>query len=124
MSYEAVLIIKLNDEEEAELVENIIESGGYGINYWAQSAVIDDEAKTYTVTEQEDYSNDLRHIPEEAGVIPYVLTHKSLLDALVERAKVEPDAMLAITEKDGGYIDSDVADHVIQIAAFGELIYG
>lgn len=116
MAFTARLTIELNDAEAEELVINIIESGGYGIGYWARSAIIDDEAKTYTVTEHEAYAT--------VDAQPFVLTHDMLLDALVKRAYVDSYAFNALSEKDGGHIDSRVADEVIQMAAFGEVIYG
>lgn len=98
-----------------EFVNDLIDMAGYGIGYWAASAVIDDEAETYTVTEGDEFGD---------GKVA-VLTHASILYAantiVGGGCDVRRDIVNSIRERDA---DSDAADVVIQQAMFGEVIYG
>ena len=104
-------------------IEVLIEMAGYGIGYWAMSAVVDDEARTYTVTDEDG---------------PYVVYYDDLARVLVEVALGEHEvgypreyAINYLQELEGegskyaaGEIDSDLADAIVQIAALGEIVYG
>lgn len=100
-----------------DTVDIIVEMAGYGIGYWASSAVVDTEARTYTVT-------------EEANGAAHVLTDTMIHKALREAAKEHPAAKETLREyrareeSIGGELGSDDADTIIQLAALGELIYG
>lgn len=122
-------MVKIKIEREIDIPDNFIEDAiidpaGYGINYWAQSAEIDDEARTYTVTDQfGDYG-------------PKVISYDTLAQVLVDIAFKRDHgvwsewARQAIAELDageefpGGTLDSEITDAIVQFAAFGELIYG
>lgn len=100
-----------------DTVDIIVEMAGYGIGYWVSSAVVDTEARTYTVTEAE-------------GGATHVITDSMIHKALREVAKTNPAAKETLREYRagdefvGGEIGSDDADAIIQLAAFGELVYG
>jgi hypothetical protein len=122
-------------EREIEIPDNFIEDAiidpaGYGIAYWANLAEIDSEARTYTVKDQfGDY---------DAKVISYDKLAQVLADFAFRSEKwgIAPDsdwvtwAREAIFELEtgedfpGGTLDSDITDAIVQIAAFGELVYG
>lgn len=99
-----------------DTVDIIVEMAGYGIGYWATSAVVDPEARTYTVTEAEDGTK-------------HVLTDAMIHKALREIAKTNAAAKETLREYRagdqfvGGDIGADDADIIIQFAAFGELVY-
>ena len=102
-----------------DMIEGAICTAGYVISYWASHAAWDDELETYIVTEAEDE-------------IVYVLTYKSIWAALKKIAggksgvnnEITGYAKSALKNMDGGDIDGDLADCMIQIAAFDELVYG
>jgi hypothetical protein len=113
-------------------VEDIIETAGYGMNYWAVRGVVDSEARTYTVTTDPDLIDD-----EE----PVTVTYDHLLDVAVRIAGGQyrvsegmreyfaewHDALKADDEESqwaGGFIDSDAGDVLVQIAIHGEIVYG
>jgi len=109
-------------------VEDMVDTAGYGIGYWVRSAVVDDEAQTYT----------LRLHEEENGKAVYVLTWDDLRKAYA--ALVDLDQRFVNREIhgyfldsyrnrdadgiDGGYIDATAADVLVQVAAFGEVVFG
>jgi hypothetical protein len=115
-----------------ESLDSIIEQAGYGIGYWAESAEVDSDAKTYTVYEQEAQDDDNKGV----YTIPFDKLHetywrivageysmayrvrKYFLDAALDGAANEEEDI------DAGHIDSEAADVLIQIAAFGEIVYG
>lgn len=100
-----------------EDIDTLIEMAGYGIAYWADSAEVGTYG--YYVT----YTNDL----DEIGTT--LVSHQSLADALVKAATenfgyVGDYARDYFKELDAGFIDSELADLVVQIAIFGEVIFG
>jgi hypothetical protein len=119
----------LNIEVPDQDIEDLIDAGGYGIGYWCARAEIDEEKKTYTI------SPDAEAI--DGGFKPtYKLTYAKLAEVLVDIAigkyevgfprKYAQEWLVATIagEGDGGYLDSDIADVVIQIACFGEVVFG
>ena len=103
-----------------DMIEVLIDMAGYGIGYWSDLGEIDDKARTYTVRDTEDVGG--RH----------TLTYEQLAEALVKVANRDVQvasyivnyATNAIRDDDPGYIDSELADVVVQVAAFGEIVYG
>jgi hypothetical protein len=123
-------IIQVSDES----LECLIDMAGYGIAYWASAAEYDNEARTYTVTEN-----------EEGEYEKHVITYDKIIEAFWKAAnpgaeiegwskgtstrKYALDAVIdGIREGNGdieaGHIDADLADNIIQLAAFGEVQYG
>jgi hypothetical protein len=115
-----------------EQIEDILDAAGYGINYWCIGAVIDSEARTYTVETDPDLTDD------EA---PATLTYDKLLETAFRIAGRQYEVndgireyfteWLEALEADdedsqwaGGFIDADAGDVLIQIAIHGEIVYG
>jgi hypothetical protein len=107
-------------------IDTLIEMAGYGIDYWVSTAVIDSEAGTYTVVEDEDGTEH---------VISYYKLAETLIRVALDPSLGLRDDIVGYAfewfkqEREGdefaaGEIDSDLADVVVQIAAFGEVIYG
>jgi hypothetical protein len=120
---------KVTDSE----IEDIIDTAGYGINYWCVRAVVDSDARTYTVTQDPELA--------EPGDEPIVLEYDSIVKVAEHIANghfevgqhirdyfVEwLDALKADDEDSqwaGGFIDSDAGDVLIQVACFAEIVYG
>jgi hypothetical protein len=102
-----------------EFIGDVIDTAGYGIGYWVETAVWDEDGKTYTITEQET---------ADEFVITYRRIAKSIEELIAGKSNVR-DSIIdnlrkAVTEDDGSYVDADVADVVIQYAIFGEMVYG
>lgn len=101
-------------------IEDTIDTAGYGIGYWASSAVIDNKAQTYTVTDAEGDGET------------YALTYQNIFEAILKLSNGEADirkdiaheCAVALLDYEEASIDSETADCIIQVACFGELIYG
>ena len=114
--------VDIDDDDMAGLIE----MAGYGINYWATWAKHDAEARTYEVRYE-----DLDDPDKEART---VLSYEALGKVLVEVATGQHDvvniyaqrylASVMAGDSDAGDIDSELADIVVQLAIFGELVYG
>jgi hypothetical protein len=110
-------------EREIEIPDDFIEDAiidpaGYGISYWADSAVIDDEARTYTVRERDPHDDNYGY-----NVISYDTLAQVLVDFAYNPVKYGVDgsdwvvwAQAAIHELEagdpfpGGTLDSEIAE--------------
>jgi len=115
-----------------ETLLDILDTAGYGINYWADAATIDRKAKTYTIHEQEPQDDD----GEGVYTVTFDKLHETywrivagefsmggqvrsyFVKAALDGAANDDDDI------DAGHIDSEAADVLVQIAAFGEIVYG
>jgi hypothetical protein len=109
-----------------QLIEEIIETAGYGIGYWAHSGHNDKLAETYAVTwDGEDFADS---DPNSAG--KRVLTYEDIAKAVeglnTGEAKAGDWLIKQLAEWLNGEptMDTDLADVIIQVALFDEIIYG
>lgn len=113
----------------------ILEMAGYGIGYWALRATVDQEARTYTIIPDEHPTDEER--------TPIVVPFDKIIGAFWVIADLNTEvkylpgyvrgyALKAVADGfedgqgdiDAGHVDSDLADAIIQVAAFGEVVYG
>lgn len=125
-------VLEVEVEVSQESLDCIIEMAGYGIAYWASAAEYDDEARTYTITES-----------GEGDYAKHVVTYDKIIESFWKVAnpgsKVKGlgsmvrgyalEAVVDGTEQgkgdiDAGHVDADLADSIIQIAIFDEVIFG
>ena len=125
-------VLEVNLEISQESLDCIIEMAGYGIAYWASTATHDDEARTYEVTE--NYEGDYEK---------HTVTYDQIVEAFWKIANpgdqtkgvgsmVKGYAVSAVIDGndegkgdiDAGHVDSDLADSIIQVAIFNEVIFG
>ncbi len=111
MNYTLTLTLNLNITKEQ--IDEIIDTAGYGIGYWAKVAIIDD---------------DYYQVVCEDGV-RYILTNDAICTG-INQYITNGNMPYNIMEFDGNNInldttmvDSVVADMIIQYACFGEIIY-
>ncbi len=102
---------------------DLVDTAGYSIGYWADRAEVHwgsaADAK-YSVWEDDD--DNTRHditpgMVERAMVDIYtgkVPVGRGILDSVTS----------AIMQEEYGDVDGDAADVIIQVAAFGEVVYG
>jgi hypothetical protein len=107
----------------AQNVEDILDTAGYGIGYWASTATVNENG-SYTFTEVGDYSDPADHKE-------HTITRAQIKSATVKLAEEGwgdiTRAFTNWTREDGidcGDIDSVAADVIVQVAAFGEVVYG
>lgn len=104
---------------------DVVDTACHCIGYWADEVEF---AEPYDAEEPEA----LLSISCEEGVEIYEITKDDVEKAMgkimenkVEiSASIRSDVTSAIKEDDYGYIDSYAADAIIQIACFGEIVYG
>ena len=110
----------------AELVElfgNLIEDAGYTIGYWAEEATHDEAKQTYAVTIQEEYADEYES---------KTLTYQDLLDASKKLAsgvikvnsQTKSVCQAIISDPSDVDYDADDADVIVQVAMFGDIIFG
>lgn len=101
---------------------SIVDTAGYAIGYWAEEAEVDDSddsAPTYTVA----CEDGTEIYPLDKGGLEQAI--RFIVEGRVTVADdIRNDVTSAIKDNDLGYIDGYAADAIIQVACFGELIYG
>lgn len=113
----------------------ILEMAGYGIAYWGLSATVDYEARTYTVIPEEHPTDEERTpivIPFDKIIGAFWVIASPHEDVKFLPGYVRGYAMKAVADGfedgqgdiDAGHVDSDLADAIIQVAAFGEVVFG
>ena len=110
---------------DSEMIEDIIDTAGYGIGYWATTATLDRLAETYTIEfDGEDFSD----APLNSGLV--VLTYAKIANAIhkiidggVVNDSLTQELNDTITSGEMD-IDSEMADCIIQLAIFNEIVYG
>lgn len=108
-----------------EMFEDVIDCAGYGIGYWATSATVLKNCLYRITWNGEDFSDSSPFIDGQK-----TLTHSMIGEAIetlyTRRYRVRGDLHDQLDQWLNGHecMDSDLADVIIQIALFGELIYG
>lgn len=107
--------VKVTHTVTEDDIDTLVEMAGYGISYWARSAAFADGE--FTVYDAEDE-------------VEHSCTAEELAEALVKIAVGEFQsgyqeyAADYLRHQDAGYIDADLADHVVQYAMLGDVMYG
>lgn len=98
-----------------------------GINYWCNAVKVKDKTSSYMcfeVTERYDNSLDEAFL----GVLNNLTIRRGVRLILDGTVKVSPtilgDLRKAVRENYAGYVDSEVADCIVQAGLFDELVYG
>ena len=98
-------------------LDDIVDAACHGIGYWADEA---------------EYSTSLLSISAEEGAEIHEIGKADIEKAMASIIEgevsisdsIRNDISSAIRENDYGYIDSYAADAIVQIACFGEIVYG
>lgn len=109
--------------ELAELFENIIDDGGYAIGYWVSQGHHDAHAQTYRVTLLPEYVESW---------VSKTITYQDLYNAcnLLATGEVSVNSntkkvcQAIVTDPDDVDYDAEDADVIIQVALFGDIIFG
>ena len=117
------------DVSDEDIVE-MIDIAGYGIGYWCERGVVDENKRQYVVTPDVEARQDTTMAND------FVINFDDIVRVLVEVATGKHDvgypreyAQAWLAEKiksgeDSGNLDSTIMDCVIQICAFGEVVFG
>ena len=111
------------NEELVELFGNLVDDAGYTIGYWAEEATHDQDKQTYSVTVQDEYADEYES---------KVLTYADLLEASKKLARGEIKVnsqtksvcQAIISDPSDVDYDADDADVIVQVAMFGEIVFG
>jgi hypothetical protein len=114
------------NQEQKEALENICDDAGMSISYWARTAHHDNENQTYAITLLPDC------VDETAGIVSKTITYQDLLDATRKLATGEVEAnnytrstcQEIIAGQDDIDYDGTDADVIVQVALFGEIVFG
>lgn len=108
------ITFNLTDEFLADVATTAIEGG---INYWT-SRIRRIDVDTFALTDEETDKS-------------YVVTHRMLARAIESILALDPTGTVGIDsiasgvfERDAGQIDALDADCIVQVAVFGEVLYG
>jgi hypothetical protein len=112
------------NEELVELFGNLVDDAGYAIGYWAEEATHDQDKQTYSVVVQADYADD--------DIASKVLTYADLLEASKKLAsgsikvnsQTKSVCQAIISDPSDVDYDADDADVIVQVAMFGEIVFG
>lgn len=100
-----------------EHITDMMDTAGYVIGYWATEGVVSME--TYTVTLEEDGTKRTVGYEGLANALVRIGTSDEF-----EHYTISDYARRYLFEADAGYIDGELADCVLQVAVFGEIVYG
>lgn len=103
-----------------EVMANLIDCAGYGMRHWVDTATVDEEAKTYRIHLNDECKDD-----HPSGKRWFTLTYDQLRDALMAwSVKYGPDWWIREIQDGDLAGDSDVGSGMVEMAVFGDTIYG
>jgi uncharacterized protein YtpQ (UPF0354 family) len=108
-------------EVSDEVITDIIDGAeGGGINYWASRSINDSDNRTLTITDRED---------NKTVTITYDQIVNAISDLVNRRVSISTHITDAITsdlasEDYGCHMDAECYDVIIQVALFGDVVYG
>lgn len=107
-------LIALTDQN----VIDLLDCAGYGITYWADSATVDEKAKTYSVTSED--------LVEDGPSLARVVSFDQINTAFNQLASTGqlPEWQMREIKDDDLAFDAMVADMTVQLALFSEIVYG
>lgn len=122
--------VDVNVDVSDEEILDMLDTAGYGIGYWCERGQIDTNTRQYTVTPDWEARQSLAMYKD------FVINFDDVVKVLVEIATGKHDVgypreyaqkWLATKVKgayDSGDLDSVIMDCVIQVCAFGEVVFG
>lgn len=118
------LKVEIERELSQEFISDIICTAFEGgINYWCNTAdptVVDKQYVSAVLYDAED-ENKAHTLTSEAMVEAI----KGIMEGTYQcRSDIREAITKGIIDLDGGYIDADGADVIVQFAVFKELVYG
>ncbi len=119
--------LEIKTEVSVEEISSLIDTAGYGMNYWAEFGMYSEEKQTYEVRLDQDAQDGVGWESDTK-----VITYQEIADAIQKlisgQVGIRPDIRQSLVEefinKDGGQMDSEGAEVVIQVALFGDVIFG
>lgn len=117
-----ITVVRMHVQFNPESWADFIDTAGVAIAYWAAPpAIVDEEARTYTVRVWGTLDDPAEPGDDSDGITEVVITEKMLADAIEEVVSIQTRRFRAFYEED---YDAEDVDVVIQQAVFGKIIYG
>lgn len=125
-----VVSVEISVDVSDEEITDMIDIAGYGIGYWCERGVVNENTRQYVVTPDEEARQD------PAMSKDFIINFDDIVRVLVEIGTGKHDvgypreyAQGWLAEKvksgeDSGNLDSTIMDCVIQVCAFGEVVFG
>ena len=107
-----------------EMFEDVIDCAGYGIGYWAHTATID--GVLYKITWDGEDFEDSSPYATGKKTLTYSMIGEAIEKLHTHSIEIRGDLHTQLNEWLMGEesMDSDLADVIIQIALFDDVIYG
>lgn len=119
-------IIKRDATIDKAMIIEVIETAGYSVAYWATSLINDEAGKSFLIEfDGEDFS-DGSTLETGRAFVTYLQVAKAIELIVNNDVKISKWIVSQANQWLNGEptLDGDLADCIIQIATFGELIYG
>jgi hypothetical protein len=112
-----LIALEVSDEAIIDIIDGAEEGG---IGYWATRSIHDKANRTLTITDGED---------NKTITITYDQIVNAISDLVNRRVSISPHITDAITsdlasEDYGCHMDAECYDVIIQVALFGDVVYG
>ena len=119
-------IIVRNATLTKEMISEIIDTAGYSIAYWATSLINDEASNSYLIEFDGDDFEEESPLATGRAFITYAQVAKATEQVAKNEAKIGDWLVLQANQWLNGEptLDGDLADVIIQVATFGELVYG
>lgn len=112
-----LISIDVSDEAITDIIDGAEEGG---IGYWARDSHNDTNARTFSFTDIEDDKQYTITYEQIASAIGLIATDQVELNSMIRDAIV-----LDLANYDDPFrMDAECYDVIIQVATFGELVYG
>jgi hypothetical protein len=119
-------IIKRDATIDKGMISEIIDTAGYSIAYWATSLINDEAGKSFLIEFDGDDFEEESPLTTGKAFITYQQVAKAVEQVANNEAKIGDWLVLQANQWLNGEptLDGDLADVIIQVATFGELVYG
>ncbi len=118
------LVVSIQRDLSAQFISDIFDTAFEGgINYWCSKADTTYEGEVIASAILTDAEDEEVKIPTLTQALAVEAIGKIIDGSYACRSDIRESILNAVLEYDGGYIDSEGADCIVQFAVFKELVY-
>jgi hypothetical protein len=118
--------IERNATLTKDMISEVIDTAGYSIAYWATSLINDEASNSFLIKfDGDDFAED-SPLTTGRAFVTYAQVAKAIELVVTGNASIGDWLVLQGNQWLNGEptLDGDLADVIVQVATFGELIYG
>lgn len=108
---------------KTEMISDLVYTAGYGIS-WAYEGKLDEEAESYWLYLNEEAEAELGKSEVTLTFAEIEKAMAKIAEGSVVNEKIAKICREALADPEHSDIDSEVADCVIQVATFGDVVFG